>query len=141
MGVLDNHEVLVQFRQAWEDSRPGASDAHEEGGFVLRNADGSVKVERWPRGSQDQIIVPPHPDGLCGDGLVIATFHTHPNVGADYQQEPSLTDIRAVGDDPDLEHPEYEGELVISELVVYLIRKDGSVEEMGETSTLLSKPS
>jgi hypothetical protein len=46
VGVLDDPTVRRMLRQAWEDSQPGTSDAHEEGGFVLRALDGSWAVER-----------------------------------------------------------------------------------------------
>jgi hypothetical protein len=107
---------------------------HEEGGFLLRNADGMLSVERWPRGTQNEISVPPHPGGKCGDLLIAATFHTHPNPGDDFQQEPSLADIRAVRYDPDLGHPEYEGEFVIASERIYLIRRSGDVEIVGDTT-------
>jgi hypothetical protein len=59
-------------------------------------------------------------------------------VGPDYEQEPSLTDIRAVQNDPDLNHPQFEGEYVISTKIVYLIPRDGRVEEIAEARSLLS---
>ena len=78
--------------------------AHEEGGFILRNADATLSVERWPRGVQKQISVPEHSDGKRNGLTIIATFHTHPNPGADFLQGPSLTDIRAVRNDSGLGH-------------------------------------
>src|SRR5947209_8488520 len=60
-----------------------------------------VTIVRWPRGAQDEIEVPPHPAGRYGGGIILATFHTHPNAGPNHQQEPSPTDIRAVRLDPD----------------------------------------
>lgn len=114
MGILDDESVRGQLLQAWKESEPGTASAHEEGGFVLRNADGSLDVERWPTGRQNEIYVPVHTRGLRGDRPIVATFHTHPNTGPDYQQEPGLTDIRGVRDDADLSHADYEGEYVIS---------------------------
>jgi hypothetical protein len=111
--------------------------AHEEGGFVLRNGDGSLRVERWPRGVQNEIVVPEHPGGVREHLPVVATFHTHPNPGADFQQEPSLTDVRAVRDDPDLSHPDYEGKYVIATESIYLICRDGRVETVGQTKAIL----
>src|SRR5262249_7466958 len=58
----------------------------------------------------------------------------------DYQQEPSPTDVGAVRDDPDLDHPDYEGEYVIATLHTYRIRKDGQVELVGDTRQLLNLP-
>jgi hypothetical protein len=74
---------------------------------------------------------------LRGGLLVVATFHTHPNPGSEFQQEPSLTDIRAVRDDADLDHPDYEGEYVIASRHIYRIPKRGPVETIGNTRTVL----
>ena len=133
MSALDDDTIRGLLLQAWQDSQPGTIAAHEEGGFVLRNTDGSLGVERWPRGVQNQIVVPPHPGGRRMELSIVATFHTHPNTGPEYQQEPSLTDIRAVRNDPDLGHPEYEGEFVISSEWIYRIQRNGQVEAVGET--------
>jgi hypothetical protein len=135
---LDDAGVRRLLRQAWEESRPGTNEAHEEGGFVLRNPDGSLAVERWPRGLQNQIDVPPHPGGNRAGLKIVATFHTHPNPGPGYQQEPSLTDVRAVSEDPDLRHPEYEGEYVIATERLYRILPAGGVEDLGPTGDLLN---
>jgi len=69
---------------------------------------------------------------------IIATFHTHRNPGPDFQQEPSLTDIRAVRDDPDLRHTDYEGEYIISAKTIYRVRNTGEVEVVGPISALLA---
>ena len=140
MSVLDDDVIRALFLRAWQESQPGTAAAHEEGGFVLQNADGSPGVERWPRGAQNQILVPSHPGGERNNRLIVATFHTHPNPGPDFQQEPSLTDVRAVRDDPDLSHPGYEGEYVIAWESVYRIRKNGQVEAVGETKVALRLP-
>lgn len=137
MSVLNDDTIQALLLQAWQESQPGTSDAHEEGGFVLLNIDGSLIVERWPRGEQNEILVPPHPNGKRGDLVIIATFHTHPNPAAEFLQEPSRTDIRAVQDDPNLSHADYEGEYVIASEWIYLIRKTGRVESVEETKVLL----
>ena len=102
--------------------------------------DGSLTVERWPRGQGNQIGVPPHTGGMRAGRLILATFHAHPNTGPGYLQEPSLTDIRAVRDDPDLRHSGYEGEYVISSTVLYRVLTDGSVEQLGDTRKWLNIP-
>lgn len=94
-------------------------------------------VERWPRGAQNRIIVPGHTGGQRDGMTIVATFHTHPNPPPEFQQEPSLTDIRAVRDDSDLTHADYEGEIVIAAESVYIIRKSGKVELVGATSQVL----
>jgi len=136
VGVLDDDTIRRTFLQVWRESEPETKEAHEQGGFVLRNPNGSLGVERWPRGGQNRILVPPHPGGKRDDLLIVATFHTHPNAGPEFQQEPSLTDIRAVRDDPDLEHPEYEGEYVIASEWIYRIQKNGRVEIVVELKEL-----
>jgi hypothetical protein len=80
----------------------------------MLHADGTLAVERWPHGEQDGIEVPPHPGGRRGNAVIVATFHTHPNTGPDYLQEPGPSDIAGVAEDTDLRHPDYEGEYVIS---------------------------
>jgi hypothetical protein len=137
VSVLDNPTVREGLRLAWAESQPGTSGAHEEGGFILRNKEGSIFVERWPRGKQNEILVPAHPGGMRGPAVILATFHTHPNLGPPFLQEPSLTDIRAVRADPDLNHAEFEGEYVIASEELHIIRKSGQVEIIGETKILL----
>ena len=138
MSVLNDVSVCAQLRQSWLDSQPDTSAAHEEGGFVLRQVDGALVVERWPCGVQNRIFVPPHTGGLRAGLPIVATFHTHPNTGPNYRQEPGRTDILGVQSDPDLSHAEYEGEYVISLAQVYLIHRDGRVETIGDTKHLLS---
>jgi len=135
-AVLANADVRHALQQAWTDSNPGMAGGHEEGGFVLRDADGSLSVRRWQKGSQDAIQVPPHANCVF-DGLeIIASFHTHPNTGSDYLQEPGETDKRAVRDDLDLKGDEYVGEFVISQAVIYLVSPVGQVREMDDTEAV-----
>jgi hypothetical protein len=79
VSVLENEFVREQLRQAWQDSCPAATDAHEEGGFILKDSEGVVSIERWPGGIQDEIVVPPHAGGTRNGLVIVATFHTHPN--------------------------------------------------------------
>ena len=106
-------------------------------GFIVQREDRSLFVIGWRRGSQNEILVPPHPNGKRGNMPIVATYHTHTNPEPTFQQEPSLTDIRAVRDDPDLAHAEYEGEYVLSQRLIYRILRSGRVEIVGETSVLL----
>jgi hypothetical protein len=130
--------VVKAFKQAWLDSQPGPLGGHEEGGFVLRDMAGNLSVRRWPQGEQNIIIVPPHPDCKIDDCEIVATFHTHPNTGSDFLQEPSETDRRAVRDDPSLKGMEYEGEYVISQNLIYLIAPTGQVNVVGDSQILLT---
>ena len=57
---------------------------HEEGGYIVLNADGSFGVERWPRGEQSGIMPPPlGRDNRYKGREVVAAFHTHPNPAID----------------------------------------------------------
>lgn len=80
---------------------------------------------------------PPHAGGFV-DGLeIVASFHTHPNWGLRFLQEPSETDRRAVQNDPDLTNDGYVGEFVITRQLFYLISPDGEILELGDTDALL----
>lgn len=137
--VLNEPVVRAALKQAWQDSCPGLSGGHEEGGFVLRDPEGNLSIARWVKGGQNTIALPPHPDCKIGENGIVATFHTHPNTGGDFLQEPSETDKRAIRDDPDLKGAEYEGEFVVSQQIIYLITPTGQVREMGMTAEILSK--
>ncbi len=137
MSVLDDPSVCAQLRQAWEGSQPDTVDAHEEGGLVLREVAGSLAVERWARGVGESIEVPPFASGIRNNLVIVATFHTHPNSRPGYVQRPSPEDVEAVRDDPDLGHPEYEGEYVIAKESVYRIWRSGVIDVVGDTRGLL----
>ena len=136
-AFLKNPIVISTLEQAWQDSHPGVSGGHEEGGFILRDAAGNMSVDRWPKGAQDTIILPSHPNCKIGGEDIVASFHTHPNTGKDYLQEPSETDRRAVRDDPDLKGAFYEGEFVISQEKIYLIAPNGQVSAIENTREIL----
>jgi hypothetical protein len=131
--ILNDPAVRAALKQAWQESKPGGSGGHEEGGFILRDTAGNLSVARWPKGAQDAIILPPRPNCRIGGKDIVASFHTHPNTGSDYLQEPSETDKRAVRDDPDLKGAFYVGEFVISMDKVYLITPNGQVSEIGSS--------
>ena len=133
-SILNDPVVRAALRQAWEDSQPGLTGNHEEGGFILRDSDGNLGVERWPHGQRNSIMVPPHPNCRINGQDIVATFHTHPNTGSDYLQEPGETDKRAVRDDPHLKAAFCEGEFVISAQTIYRIAPTGQVSEVVKTA-------
>ncbi len=135
--ILNNPLVCAELKQAWEDSKPGVTGGHEEGGFILKDSAGNFSVVRWSVGNQNSIILPAHPKCKIGKGAIVASFHTHPNTGGDYLQEPSETDKCAVRDDPDLKGASYVGEFVISQAKIYLIAPNGQVSEISDTSIIL----
>jgi len=92
-------------------------------------------VARWPKGEENTIILPPHHDCKIGEDEIVASFHTHPNTGSDFLQEPSETDKHAVRDDRDLKGENYIGEFVISWDTIYLITPDGHTRELIDTET------
>lgn len=137
LEILNNSLVCVELKRAWEDSNPGLTGGHEEGGFILKDSQGNFSVVRWTTGEQNSIFLPSHP-GCKIEGIAIAaSFHTHPNTGDDYLQEPSETDKRAVRDDLDLKEASYVGEFVISQAKIYWIEPNGQVSEVGNTLLIL----
>jgi hypothetical protein len=138
LRLLSNPTIRAALKQAWEDSEPGATGGHEEGGFIVRDLAGDLEVVRWPKGEQNSILLPLHPNCKVGNNDIIATFHTHPNTGSDYLQEPSETDKRAVRDDPNLKGKFYEGEYVISQEKIYLIAPNGQVSEVADAGEILA---
>jgi len=136
--IINAPSIRALLKQAWEDSHPGVTGGHEEGGFILQDRVGNLSIVRWPKGAQNSIILPPHPNSKINENDIAATFHTHPNTGSDYLQEPSETDKRAVRDDPDLKGEFYVGEFVIAQAKIYLIAPTGQVSEVGDTQALLA---
>ncbi|MDT5063526.1 MAG: hypothetical protein QOH63_3985 [Acidobacteriota bacterium] len=137
--ILQSPEIVAKLKQAWQDSEPNVSGGHEEGGFIVVDDFGFLSVVRWEKGTQNEIILPPHRNCFVGGKAIVASFHTHPNTGADFQQEPSLTDVRAVRDDPDLKGGFYLGELVVSQENVYLIEPSGQIGLIGKTNEIFER--
>ena len=53
-------EVKNELKSAWEDSNPSISDGHEEGGFIVIDENENLRIIRWEKGKQNQILLPPH---------------------------------------------------------------------------------
>lgn len=138
-AILSNYGVRSTLQQAWADSNPGINGGHEEGGFIVKDDKDNLNVTRWHKGLRDSIQVPPHKACKFNDLEIVASFHTHPNTGSDYLQEPSETDRRAVRDDPDLKGPEYVDEFIISESIIYLVTPAGQVREVDDTHAVFTK--
>ncbi len=137
--LLQNDVVKAALKLAWHNSVPGIAGGHEEGGFVLQNVDNEIFVQQWPIGVQNQISVPLHQDCRIDGNDILASFHTHPNTGRNFLQEPSATDRRAVRDDPNLKGGLYVGEFVLTNDIIYLIQPDGEVLEMGSRHELFEE--
>ncbi len=101
MDPLTDPIVRSEMNRAWLDSvADDPTSRHEEGGYIVVNADGKFAVERWPRGERSR-LTPPLPDvNNCYNGnVVVAAFHTHPNPSPDeqgrlWEQGPSESDRR-----------------------------------------------
>ena len=76
-AILSDVNIRSALQQAWTDSNPGVTGGHEEGGFVVKNADANLSAIRWLNGLQDTIKVPLHPDCKIDDLEIVASFHTH----------------------------------------------------------------
>lgn len=138
-SILGTTSVRVALKRAWQDSKPGVTDGHEEGGFIVQDDANNLSVLRWPKGLQSSILLPPHHGCKVDELRIVASFHTHPNTDAEFLQEPSETDKRAVRDDPDLKGAAYIGELVISQATTYFITPAGQVREVGDTQALFAE--
>jgi hypothetical protein len=139
IAILMDPAVRGAVGTAWVESEPGLAGGHEEGGFVLSDPSGNLWVERWPRGGRNEIAVPPHQDCRVGDHDIIASFHTHPNSGPSFLQEPSETDRRAILEDPDLGGVKYLGEFVISSVVVYRFAGPAKFLSLGPLTSYYSR--
>jgi hypothetical protein len=84
-----NSVVAEAIKDAWKASDPGTkgdlvTHPHEEGGWVYMNLiDGSLSTERAPAVGTNFIDVSMAPD--VDNSVVVAAFHTHPNMGPKWQ--------------------------------------------------------
>jgi len=78
---IDDPNVRKEMKQAWTDSQADdPAERHEEGGYIVKNEDGSYGVERWPRGGGSSIEPPPREsEGKYNGKEIVGEFHTHPN--------------------------------------------------------------
>lgn len=140
LALLRDPHVRQALRSAWLDSNPGIIGGHEEGGFILSDSAGILSIARWPIGGVNNIDPPAHPNCTIGERQIVASFHTHPNIGDDYLQEPSETDIQAIQNDANLKGDFYAGEFVISNERIFLISPDGQVTDLFATAELFDEP-
>ena len=93
--VVTNSDVRSDMDTAWKESNPGGSGyppnhsttAMEQGGWIRRDSNGDLWVQRWPHGGPLDIDIPKTipPDA-------IASFHTHSQLG--WPETPSPLDSR-----------------------------------------------
>ena len=137
LDILREPVVRAALAEAWKESNAGLAGGHEEGDFVTLESEDKLSVRPWLMGAGNRIEVPAHAGCVVDGQPIIATFHTHPNTGPDYLQEPSDTDRRGVRDDADLKGSLYVGEFVIADEMIYLVTTGGSVRELDRRIDLL----
>lgn len=132
--LLSDAGVVSALRRAYDESGVGSNHPIEQGGFIVIDPDSHrLDVVRLPTQGRDSFAFPICADGLYGGRRIVGSFHTHPNTGAEWRQEPSVQDIRISQN-----YPETMGmhQFVIAEGAIYHIDNDGVVTEMGPTSQL-----
>ena len=91
-----NNTMTGAFQQAWQASNASIHPnhgQHEEGGWIYLNIiTGGLSVQRQAAGGQAAINLSAPP--VQADSVVIAKFHTHPNLGPHWVHGPSGDDTR-----------------------------------------------
>ena len=91
-----NNTMTGAFQQAWQASNASIHPnhgQHEEGGWIYLNIiTGDLSVQRQAAGGQAAINLSAPP--VQADSVVIAKFHTHPNLGPHWVHGPSGADTR-----------------------------------------------
>ena len=139
MYPLDSVEIRDAIERAWNDSAgDDPLNRHEEGGYIVRNGDGSLGVERWPKGAGAFIEPSPRAaDGTYNGKVVLGEFHTHPNPQVDengktWLEGPSPGDLFGIQDE------KYPGDsYIIGHNNVYVVSKDGVPSVLGAKADVL----
>lgn len=94
-------------------------------------------MARLPATEADSLTFPICFDGTYQNQRIVGSFHTHPNIGPEWQQEPSEQDVLV-----SIEYPETMGphHFVVARDTVYHIDNQGCVSEVGATSQILQFP-
>ena len=95
VDLLDDLLVQQALEQAWNDSLPGdPAQRHEEGGSIyMDNTTGILAVRRAPAGAQTTLDLSSPP--VVPGGVLVATFHNHPNPSAKgWEPGPSADDTQ-----------------------------------------------
>lgn len=129
--LLADPSVNAAMKTAAQESHIGGPNPTEQGGLILSDSKtGALSVERYPHGVGDSISPIISRDGTHNGKEIIASFHTHPNVGGSWNPAPSGPDIAFVKNYPESAGKEH---FVVSKDTVYRIGNDGKVSEMGQT--------
>ena len=135
LELLGEPDVIVGLRCAYKESGIGTDCPIEQGGFILLDPVlDTFEVFRLAACGPDLLAYPICADGTYRGKQIVASFHTHPNTGPEWRQQPSLQDIRLSQDYPETVGPH---QFVIAMETIYHIDNDGVVSEIGPTSQLL----
>jgi hypothetical protein len=129
LSPQNSPQVQAAMRQAWADSQADdPAHRHEEGGYIVRNPDGTYGVERWPRGQGNASIDPPPRDaqGRYNGKDVVGEFHTHPNPPVD-ENGRNWTQGGHPGDWNGIRDENYPGDsYIVSRDSVWVVHPDGT---------------
>jgi hypothetical protein len=134
-ALLADPSVNAALKEAATESNIGGKNPVEQGGVILRDPKtGELSTARYPSGEGASIMPFISKDGMHNGKEIIASFHTHPNVGDEWDPKPSPADVNFVKNYTKSVGNEH---FVISRDTIYRIGPDGKVTESGETSKLL----
>ena len=134
LELLQDEVVEAALRRAYQESDVGGTNPREQGGFIVRDGDGALRVDRLPAGEEDALEFPVCRDGVYNGEKIAGTFHTHPNIGTGWRQEPSQADIEFSVNFPETSGPH---QFVVSKANIYHIANDGVVSTVGATTDLI----
>lgn len=129
------------FQLAWERSQPTVPTArHEEGGYIVVEADGLLGVRWWQPGTA-ALITPAKRarDGSFEGRKVVGEFHTHPRPHQDeqgqvWELEPSAIDLYGIRNE------NYTGiSYVIGWDYIWQVEPNGQVTRIGLRAKLLAE--
>ncbi len=127
--------VIAGIRLAYADSDVGGSRPREQGGFLVQDfLSGFITVIRLPASARDSLSFPLCSNGMYEGQRIVGSFHTHPNTGTEWRQEPSPQDILLSREYPDTMGPH---QFIISCEMFYHVSHDGLVTEVGRTAEVL----
>jgi hypothetical protein len=137
LDPLSDRAICAEIGRAWQESEANdPTSRHEEGGYIVRNADRSLSIVRWLRGEQSGIMPPAmHGENRYDGREVVATFHTRPNplvdeLGREWKEGPSERDRRW-----HIRH-KLRG-YVVGQSFIYEIDEIGKIGELGRREEIL----
>jgi proteasome lid subunit RPN8/RPN11 len=134
-ALLEDANVKAGLKKAAQDSDIAGKNPTEQGGFILKDPKtGQLSVERWPKGKGASIQPVVSADGKHNGKDIVGSFHTHPNVGKGWKQEPSDADVNFVKNYPKTAGNDH---FVVSKEKIYHIDNKGGVSEAGKTTEVL----